>query len=204
MDTMTDEFESVRASYGARALEYVSALGSIEHAARPDIVLIERWAREIEGLVLDVGCGPGQWTHYLAGIGVDAEGIDPVPEFIENAQLTYPGEKFSIGRAEDLDIADCSLGGVLAWYSLIHIEPEQIGAVLREFARCVQPGGGLALGFFTGPELAPFGHAITTAYFWPLDALAAEVEAAGFTVAHSEIRSDAGARPHGALLAALN
>ena len=204
MDNMTEQFESVRASYGARADEYVSALGSIDHAAQPDVTLIERWTRDVDGAVLDVGCGPGQWTHFLTGLGVDAEGIDPVPEFIESAQSTYPGGKYSIGRAEDLAVADRSLGGVLAWYSLIHVEPERISAVLSEFARCTRPGGGLALGFFTGPELATFDHAIATAYFWPLDLLIAAVEAAGFTIIHSETRTDPGARPHGALLATRN
>lgn len=147
---------------------------------------------------------PGQWTHYLASLGIDAEGIDPVPEFIESAQSTYPGRKYRIDRAEDLAVADHSLGGVLAWYSLIHVDPERLSAALNELARCIRRGGGLALGFFTGPELDPFDHAITTAYFWPLDLLTAEVEGAGFTIIHSETRTDLGARPHGVLLVTRN
>lgn len=201
---MGEHPDSVRASYGARAGEYVAALGSIDHAAQPDLALVALWARGLEGPVLDVGCGPGQWTHYLTGLGVDAEGIDPVPEFIESARATYPEEAYRVGRAEDLNVADGSLGGVLAWYSLIHTDPQRISQALLEFARCTRPGGGLALGFFTGPELASFDHAITRAYFWPIDLLAAEVEAAGFTITHTETRADPGARPHGSLLATRN
>ncbi|MCE5288914.1 MAG: hypothetical protein LLG14_06680 [Nocardiaceae bacterium] len=90
---------------------------------------------------------------------------------------------------------------MLAWYSLIHTEPEQIGAVFTEFARCIRSGGGLALGFFTGSKLEPFEHAVTTAYYWPLDLLASTVEAAGFVVTHAESRPDRPARTLAAVLA---
>lgn len=193
--------ESVRHAYGARASEYVDAVGRIEHVAAPDLALVERWARRIEGPVLDVGCGPGQWTHFLAGLGTDVEGVDPVPELIESAQATYPDHRYRVGRAEALGVDDGSLGGVLAWYSLIHTEPERIGAALAELARCLRPGGGLALGFFTSSTLEPFEHAVTTAYTWPVELLACEVEAAGFTVTHTESRADRPAREHGAILA---
>jgi len=193
--------EFIRTSYGVRASEYVAALGSINHVASSDLALIEMWARTLEGPVIDVGCGPGQWTHFLTGLGLDAEGVDPVSEFIESAQATYPGPRYRVGQAEALGVTEGSLGGVLAWYSLIHIAPEQIGDALTEFARCIRPGGGLALGFFAGSKLEPFEHAITTAYYWPLDLLAATVERADFTITHAELRTDPGVRTHGAILA---
>jgi hypothetical protein len=65
-------------------------------------------------------------------------------------------------------VEDASLGGILAWFSLIHTDPDQIGAPLTEFARGTRPGGGLLIGIFEGAELAPFDHAVTTAYFWPV------------------------------------
>ena len=191
---------SVRESYGARADEYIAAVGGIEHLAAADTALIERWARDLNGPVLDVGCGPGQWTHLLSGLGVDASGVDPVPEFVDRARASYPAGRYRVGQAEGLGVADASLGGVLAWYSLIHTDPSDIGEALTEFARCIRPGGGLALGFFTGAELAPFEHAITTAYFWPVELLQREVEAAGFTVTHTEQRTDRPNRAHAALL----
>ncbi|ALJ20127.1 class I SAM-dependent methyltransferase [Microbacterium sp. No. 7] len=193
--------KSVRASYGARAGEYIDAVGRIEHVAGPDLALIEEWASGIDGRVLDVGCGPGQWTDHLTRRGVDVEGIDPVPEFIEHARAAYPGARYRLGLAEDLGVENGSLGGVLAWYSLIHTDPELVSAPLDEFARSLGPGGGLAIGFFAGPRPEPFDHAVTTAYSWPIELLAASVEAAGFVVTRTEGRTDPGARPHGALLA---
>lgn len=193
--------ETVETAYRARASEYVAKLGRIEHAAVPDLVLLQRWALGLRGAVIDVGCGPGQWTNYLSALGVGVEGIDPVTEFIDSARAAYPGLRYRAGSAEDLGVGDGLLGGVLAWYSLIHTEPSRIGDAFAEFARCLRPGGGLALGFFTGPALEPFDHAVTTAYFWPMDLLGSHVEAAGFTVTHTVTRTDPGARPHGAILA---
>lgn len=132
---------------------------------------------------------------------MDIEGIDPVPEFVERANARYPGARYRLGRAEDLGVEDASLGGVLAWYSLIHLLPDQISAPLAEFARCVRPGGGLGIGFFAGQVLEPFDHAVMTAYYWPVEVLASHIERAGFAITHTETRTDAGARPHGALLA---
>lgn len=195
--------DDVQAAYSARAHEYAELLGSIDYAAAPDISLITRWARNIHGPVIDVGCGAGQWTQLLVDLGCDAEGIDPVPEFIDLARAAHPDVAYRAARAEDLGVPDGSLGGVLAWYSLIHTDPSLISDALTEFARCVRPGGRLALGFFTGLSLEPFDHAITTAWFWPVEQLQRKVEEAGFTVTNTGTRTDPGTRPHGAILATL-
>ncbi|WP_449278824.1 class I SAM-dependent methyltransferase [Leucobacter sp. GX24907] len=191
----------VRAAYGARAAEYRALLGTIADTAEPDRQLVLEWALSVDGAVIDVGCGPGQWTNFLREGGVEIEGVDPVPEFVEGARAAYPETRYRVGRAEDLRVADGSLGGILSWYSLIHVAPEEIDAPLMEFVRCLRLGGGLVLGFFTGPELVAFDHAVATAYFWPIDRFAERVEAAGFTVLHSETRTDAGARPHAVIVA---
>ena len=41
---------------------------------------------EISGRVLDAGCGTGENTLYLAGLGFDVWGIDAVPSAIERAK----------------------------------------------------------------------------------------------------------------------
>jgi ubiquinone/menaquinone biosynthesis C-methylase UbiE len=191
----------VREAYAARAAEYISLFGSIEAAAEQDREDVLAWARAVNGRIIDLGCGPGQWTNYLHESGVDIEGVDPVPEFIDEARQRHPGVDYRLGHADRLGVEDASLGGVLAWYSLIHTDPDQIGALLTEFARCIRPGGGLAIGFFEGAELAPFDHAVTTAYFWPVGLLSSRVERAGFVVADVRTRTDPGTRPQGAIIA---
>ncbi|MDJ0115044.1 class I SAM-dependent methyltransferase, partial [Rhodococcus erythropolis] len=72
---------------------------------------------------LDAGCGPGQWTDFLAQSGLAVSGIDLVPEFVERARNQYPDLSFEVGGFEALDARTNSLGGVLSWYSLIHHHP---------------------------------------------------------------------------------
>jgi ubiquinone/menaquinone biosynthesis C-methylase UbiE len=191
----------VRDAYSARAAEYIDLFGSIDAAAEEDREYVLAWAQSVDGRIVDVGCGPGQWTNFLHEHGVDVEGLDPVAAFVAEAQRRYPDASYRIGRAEQLGVDDASVGGVLAWFSLIHTDPDRVGELLGEFARCVRPHGSLAIGFFEGPELAPFDHAVTTAFFWPVGVLSAEVEAAGFVVTDAQTRRDPGTRSQGALIA---
>ncbi|MGO2750736.1 MAG: class I SAM-dependent methyltransferase [Pseudoclavibacter sp.] len=188
-------------AYGDRAREYTDLLGSMSATARQDRELIGAWSSTLDGSVLDVGCGPGHWTAWLSERGVDIQGVDPVREFVEIAADRHPECEYRQGTVEALDAESSSLGGVLAWYSLIHLEPSCMPVALAELARCIRPGGGLLLGFFEGGSIAPFEHKVTTAYTWPIAALAALLDDAGFVVREVHARTDAGARPHGAIVA---
>jgi SAM-dependent methyltransferase len=196
----------VEGAYSRRAEEYTQRLGSLSVAHASDVQLITSWAEGVDGPLLDAGCGPGQWTGYLAERGLDARGIDQVREFIEHARATHPRARFDVGSIDALPDVTGSLTGVLAWYSLIHHEPASIRQPLAEFARVLRPGGKLLVGFFTGPDVEPFDHAIATAYRWSPEALAAVLSEAGFEVIETHTRTAAAStpRPHGAMLARLS
>ncbi|QIG40981.1 class I SAM-dependent methyltransferase [Microbacterium sp. 4R-513] len=193
----------VQAAYSNRAAEYVRALGSTAAAHPSDVELITSWAAHVNGPILDAGCGPGHWSAYLTEEGHVVSGIDQVPEFIEHARDAYPGVPFELGNINRLPFESGSVGGILAWYSLIHHEPSTVGATLEEFARVVQPGGALLVGFFIGPLVEPFDHTVVTAYRWAPEALANELEVAGFDVVETHTRTarEPKPRPHGAILA---
>ncbi|WP_042391301.1 class I SAM-dependent methyltransferase [Streptacidiphilus melanogenes] len=105
------------------------------------------------GPVADVGCGPGRITAHLAGLGVDAFGIDLSPAMIEVARREHPALRFEVGSMTDLDLAEASLAGVVAWYSLIHIPDHEIGSVLARFHRALRPGSPLLIGFHVGDDV---------------------------------------------------
>lgn len=193
--------EDVIRAYAGRSAEYADRFGSIGAASREDRDAVLAWAGGIEGPIIDVGCGPGQWTNFLASRGASVVGIDPTARFIEEARRRYPEQRFTVGRAEQLEAADGQLGGVLSWFSLIHTAPDEVDAILAEFTRALRPGGGLALGFFEGPTVAPFEHAVTTGFYWPLEELRRRVEAAGLGCTHAVARTDEGARRQGLILA---
>ncbi|MFD4184066.1 class I SAM-dependent methyltransferase, partial [Rhodococcus sp. NPDC058514] len=199
--TSTQPGDIVRESYSARSQEYTDLLGSMTSTHPSDRALVSSWAAALTGPVLDAGCGPGQWTDFLAECGPAASGIDLVPEFVGRARMQYPNRSFDVGSFEALDAAPESLGGVLAWYSLIHHRPQDIQTPLAEFARVIRPGGGLLVGFFEGATAGTFDHAVTTAYRWPMAELSRELVTAGFEVIETHTRTGSGYRPHGAITA---
>ncbi len=193
--------DSVRESYSARSQEYTHLCGSIDSTHPSDRALVSSWSATLSGPVLDAGCGPGQWTDFVAESGLDVSGVDLVPEFVERARQQYPDLSFEVGDFEALDVATTSLGGVLSWYSLIHHDPRTIEVPLAEFARVIRPGGGLLVGFFEGATVSAFGHAVTTAYRWPVAELGRALVTAGFEVVETHTRTGHDHRPHGAISA---
>lgn len=193
--------DQVRDAYSRRAEEYVDVVGRIEHVAEADRTAITAWARSVDGPILDVGCGPGQWTNLLDEAGLDVEGVDPVEAFIDDARVRYPAARFRRGRAEQLGVPDGGLGGVLVWFSLIHTDPAEIDLPLRALARSLRAGGSLMIGFFDGPAREAFDHAVVTAYFWSVDALSEVVEGVGLNVTETGTRHGPPARPQGFLVA---
>lgn len=191
----------VRDAYAGRAEEYTALLGSMANTHESDQRLIAQWARDLRGAVIDAGCGPGHWTDFLKKRGVDAEGIDHVPAFIRQARKRFPTVPFRVASLDDLEVPDGYAAAILAWYSVIHLAPNDLPAVLREFARCIAPRGSLLLGFFEGDTVVPFPHAVTTAYFWPIGDMSTQLEAAGFHVHAVNTRTDPGKRSHAAIIA---
>lgn len=192
---------NVQRAYSARASEYSEHLGTMAAVHPSDRQLVTSWAESVTGPVIDAGCGPGHWTHHLSEYGVDVEGVDLVPEFIVHARKQFPGVRFRMGNLAALGTPSASLGGILSWYSLIHQPPKALAEPLTEFARAIRPGGSLLVGFFEGPTVEKFDHAVVTAYRWPVDELSRKFAAAGFEVIETHTRTGPGHRPHGAILA---
>ncbi|PPG90447.1 methyltransferase domain-containing protein [Rathayibacter sp. VKM Ac-2762] len=191
--------DEVRDAYGARAEEYAALLGSVDAGPAADRELIGSWADGLEGTVADVGCGPGHWTEFLQRRGAAAIGVDPVPEFVALARARFPDVPFRLGSALELDVD--GLGGVLAWYSLIHLPPAELSGAVTALAAHLRPGGSLLIGFFEGPRTEAFAHAVAPAWFHPLAEMRALAEQAGLEVTHSLRRSAPGVRDHGELIA---
>lgn len=192
---------AVSDAYSRRAVAYVERFASFGAVHPSDRHLVATWAGGIDGAVIDAGCGPGQWTNFLNEAGVPALGVDLVPEFIAHARDTYPGISFRTSSLDNLDVDTGTIGGVLAWYSLIHHEPDTIHTPLLEFHRVLSPGGALLIGFFENHAIEKFDHAVVPAYLWPVSDLCDELVAAGFDVLETHARTTTGQRSHGAILA---
>jgi SAM-dependent methyltransferase len=103
-----------------------------------------------DGPVADVGCGPGHVTAFLRDLGLAAFGIDLSPGMVEVARRDHPDARFEVGSMTELDLADDSLAGLLAWWSLIHMPDDEVAIALAHFRRVLRPGAPLMVGFHEG------------------------------------------------------
>jgi SAM-dependent methyltransferase len=151
---MDQALDDVHASYDRVAAEYALCIsGELEHKPL-DRQLLDRFAARVQGLgpVCDLGCGPGHVARYLHGRGVPVIGIDLSPVMVEQARRLNPGIEFRQGDMLRLDIDDEAWGGVVAFYSIIHVLRSKIAAALAETKRVLRPGGLLLLAFHVGDE----------------------------------------------------
>lgn len=152
---MHQQTSATQSSYDRVAAEYVARItDELEHKPL-DRHLLGWFAERVQGLgpVCDVGCGPGHVAHYLQQHGLTVYGLDLSPEMIAHARQRYPEIVFTQGDMRALDVADATFGGMVAFYSLIHIPRDQIVAVLRELRRVLRPGGALLVAFHIGRDI---------------------------------------------------
>ncbi len=145
-----DFLAATRDSYDRIAAAYAAHFAD-EYADLPvERSVLELFASVVAGPVLDVGCGTGMATGYLHGLGVPVAGVDLSPGMLEVARGKLPDVTFEVGSMLDLPHDDASFGGVLAWYSTIHVPDELLPTALSELARVLRPGGHLLLAFQVG------------------------------------------------------
>ncbi|MFE4024371.1 class I SAM-dependent methyltransferase [Streptomyces sp. NPDC059101] len=148
--------EDTRTSYDTVAASYADLTRHLLDETPEERAVLALFADLVStqggGPVADVGCGTGRITAYLCQLGMDAFGIDLSPGMIEVARSDHPGLRFDLGSMTDLDLADGSVAGLIAWYSLIHVPDDEIGLVFEHFRRVVRPGGPLLLSFHIGDE----------------------------------------------------
>jgi SAM-dependent methyltransferase len=147
-----------RASYDADAGGYADKVRGLLEASpylRASLALFAELVHDAGGgPVADVGCGPGYVTRHLADLGVDAFGIDLSPEMVAVARRAYPDLRFEVGTMTDLDLAADSVGGVLAFWSVIHVPDDAVPVVFEGFRRVMAPGSPLLVGFHVGDGIS--------------------------------------------------
>ena len=104
------------------------------------------------GPVADIGCGPGYVSGHLHEAGIDVFGIDLSPEMVAIARRDYPDVSFEVGTMTDLQLADDSLAGIIAFWSVIHVPDDAIPGVFEQFRRVLRPEAPLLVGFHVGDE----------------------------------------------------
>ena len=184
----------VQEVYDTVALAYDSQFGD-ELAAKPlDRALLTGFVELVgRGSIADVGCGPGHVTRFLATQHPDVIGIDLSPDMIGIARERSPEMEFTVASMLALPASDGQWAGVVALYSIIHLDCDERGHACREFARVIHPGGWLLVAFHVDShEFAAgqvnhltswFGQRVELdGYFLDPGGVVAQLEAADFAL----------------------
>ena len=138
---MDDPKDIVERGYDRISAEYERwSEGATDHAR-------ERYAGVLlDGLpegaaVLDLGSGSGELlTRRLAG-RFRVTGVELSSRMVELARRNVPEATFVRGDMASVEFPPESFDGVCAFYSLTHLPPEELPAVLRRVAAWLRPGG---------------------------------------------------------------
>lgn len=118
-----------------------------------DQILLNAFASENreKGKLIDLGCGPGQTTKYLAACGwKDILGVDLSPGMIRVAKEINPQLNFETADMLKLLYADKTFAGAIAFYAIVHFDYEQIKIAFAEINRILADNGQFLFSFHIG------------------------------------------------------
>jgi SAM-dependent methyltransferase len=127
-----DEFRGEREDIKMRAAHYLETLAAagIEHA---------------DGVVLDLGCGRGEWLEVLSERGYTCRGVDLNNVMLEDSLA----RGFDVVEADAVDhlrgLADDSLAAITSMHLVEHLPHNVLIRLLDEAIRVLRPGGVLIL-----------------------------------------------------------
>jgi demethylmenaquinone methyltransferase/2-methoxy-6-polyprenyl-1,4-benzoquinol methylase len=133
--------------YAERAPEYDSVYAKPERQA--DLRLIERWLPEVfrGRTVLEIACGTGHWTQFIAPVADGVVAIDSARETIEIAkERVAPGKvEFVIGDAYALPALGRSFSAAFAGFWHSHVPKSRVREFLRGLHARLEPGARVVL-----------------------------------------------------------
>ena len=127
-----DKFRGERADIKMRAAHYLGDLAAANIGSN-------------SGIVLDLGCGRGEWLEVLTEQGFSCRGVDLNGVMLEDSLA----RGFDVVEADAVDylrgLADNSLAAITSMHLVEHLSHNVLIRLLDEALRVLQPGGVLIL-----------------------------------------------------------
>ena len=182
--------ENVRQCYDLTAAAYAAELFN-ELSKKPlDRLLLNQFAAENKdkGKMIDLGCGPGQTTRFLAECGViNIIGTDLSPQMVAKARELSPGLEFRTADMLNIGLADESFASAVAFYAIVHFTTAQLKVAFGEICRILKPNGQFLLSFHIGDEVIHrdefFGEEVDVDfYFFKTEDVLEQLKQTGFKI----------------------
>lgn len=133
--------------YAARAAEYDNIY--LKPERQPDLRRIESWLPLFfaNRQVLEIACGTGYWTQFIAPAAAHVVAIDTSPETMEIAQSRVPKGKvkFRVGDAYQLPPELGSFDAAFAGFWFSHVPKARRHEFLRGLNALLTPGAKVVL-----------------------------------------------------------
>ena len=182
-------WRSVRESYDTIAAEYARRIYAELRDKPFDRDWLDRFAERVRaiGPVCDLGCGPGHVARYLCDRGVDVFGLDISTAMVREASRLNPDIQFVEGNMESLHLKSETLGGIVSFYSIIHVDREALFKPMAEMWRVLRPNGLALVAFHEGSgaihSAELWGHSVNLdATFFTSSEIIGQLERAGFQI----------------------
>lgn len=146
-----------------------------------------------EGSLLDTSCGSG---HMMLKYRTDHDATRPLraidlsPKMVEITRRRLGEDVIvEVGDMRSLEtIPDNSQAGIISFFALHHLRPEEIPPTLREWHRVLQPDGALVLGTWEGNGLIDYGEeSDLEAFRYSQQEIDTWIKQAGFLIDRSRV-----------------
>ena len=135
------------AYYSARAQEYDRVYAKPER--QQDLREIERWLPVVFAgrSILEVACGTGYWTQFLARVAKGVTAVDAASETLQIAKsrVTNTQIRFLVGDAYRLPVGERAFDGGFAGFWISHVPHSRLQEFLCELHRTLVAGARVVL-----------------------------------------------------------
>lgn len=184
-------WERLRFSYDFVAAKYEERFRDELQGKPRDRELLEAFAGSVGDPIVEIGCGPGQVGVFVRERGRRVVGLDLSHEMAKLASRRLDGAVTADMRS--LPLRPAAVGGILAFYSVIHLRRRELESVLRAFHRVLRPDGRVLLSAHEGHGEVRVAELLgepapATATLFELAELTEAASAAGLDIIRAERR----------------